>query len=186
MGFYSRRRDYRAFVPLYVLGRQGQQLRRVQHSRRRRAAGDRHRPIRLSATPDVRRGVLAPCRHTACARVVVVAWPHCALYARASVAASRRGKNPAQRFAGLYGIYAKGTLSPRSIRLVATTALTKATYAAQQIAAYSITSSARARSACGSVRPSALAVTKFTMRSNFVGCSTGMSAGFAPRRILST
>jgi protein-S-isoprenylcysteine O-methyltransferase Ste14 len=59
-----------------------------------------------------------------CARVVVVAWPHCALYARASVAASRRGKNPAQRSAGLFGISAKSTLSPHSIRLVAPTALT--------------------------------------------------------------
>src|SRR5262249_55215708 len=123
MGFYFRRCDYLAFVPLYVLGHQGQQLLRIQHSCRRRAAGDRHRPIRLCATPDVRRGVLAPCRHTTYARVVVVAWPHCALYARASVAASRRGKNPAQRSAGLYGIYAKSTLSPHSIRLVAPIAL---------------------------------------------------------------
>src|SRR5262245_61200870 len=38
----------------------------------------------------------------------------------------------------------------------------------------------------GTSRPSALAVTRLTTRSNLVGCSTGMSAGFAPRRILST
>src|SRR5262245_57612685 len=51
---------------------------------------------------------------------------------------------------------------------------------------HSITSSARASSAGGMSSPSAFAVTKFTTRSNLVGCSTGMSAGFAPRRILST
>jgi hypothetical protein len=31
-----------------------------------------------------------------------------------------------------------------------------------------------------------LAVSRLTTRSNFVGCSTGMSAGFIPRKILST
>jgi hypothetical protein len=36
------------------------------------------------------------------------------------------------------------------------------------------------------VRPSALAVLRLTTSSNFVGCSTGRSAGFAPRKILST
>jgi hypothetical protein len=53
-------------------------------------------------------------------------------------------------------------------------------------APHSITSSARASSVGGAVRPSALAVVKLMMRSNLVGCSTGSSAGFAPRRILST
>src|SRR5262249_49738643 len=53
-------------------------------------------------------------------------------------------------------------------------------------ARYSITSSARDRNDSEIVRPSALAVVKLMMRSNLVGCSTGMSAGFAPRRILST
>src|SRR5262249_53216914 len=51
---------------------------------------------------------------------------------------------------------------------------------------YSITSSARASSEGGTVRPSALAVVRFTTKSNLVGCSTGISAGFAPRRTLST
>src|SRR5262245_23355455 len=51
---------------------------------------------------------------------------------------------------------------------------------------HSITSSARASSEIGTVRPSALAVVRLMTRSNFVGCSTGISAGFAPRRILST
>src|SRR5262245_57116866 len=36
------------------------------------------------------------------------------------------------------------------------------------------------------VRPSAFAVVRLMTRSYLVGCSTGMSAGFAPRRILST
>src|SRR6516162_10279403 len=51
---------------------------------------------------------------------------------------------------------------------------------------HSITSSARASSVGGTVRPSAFAVIKFTISSNLVGCSTGISPGFAPRRILST
>jgi hypothetical protein len=51
---------------------------------------------------------------------------------------------------------------------------------------HSITSSARASSCAGTVRPSACAVIRLTTSSNLVGCSTGMSAGFVPRRILST
>src|SRR5207245_787814 len=51
---------------------------------------------------------------------------------------------------------------------------------------YWITSSARDSSDCGIVRPSALAVLRLMTSSNFVGCSTGRSAGFAPLRILST
>src|SRR5262249_47516788 len=52
-------------------------------------------------------------------------------------------------------------------------------------ALHSITSSARASSVAGTVTPSASAVLRLITRSNFVGCSTGISAGFAPRRILS-
>src|SRR5262249_39857296 len=44
-------------------------------------------------------------------------------------------------------------------------------------ALHSITSSARAMTAGGTVRPSARAVTKLITRSNLVGCSTGSSAG---------
>src|SRR5262249_1477151 len=47
-------------------------------------------------------------------------------------------------------------------------------------------SSARPSSDGGIVRPRALAVLRLMMNSNFVGCSTGRSAGFAPLRILST
>src|SRR5262249_46740616 len=53
-------------------------------------------------------------------------------------------------------------------------------------ALHSITSSARASSVGGIVKPSALAVIRLITRSNLVGCSTGKLAGFAPRRILST
>src|SRR5215471_5585628 len=51
---------------------------------------------------------------------------------------------------------------------------------------HSITSSARRRNASGIVSPSALALVRLMTRSNLAGCSTGMSPGFAPRRILST
>jgi hypothetical protein len=51
---------------------------------------------------------------------------------------------------------------------------------------YSITSLARTSSDGEMVRPSAFAVLRLMMRSNLVGCSTGRSAGFAPRKILST
>src|SRR5262249_20282699 len=51
---------------------------------------------------------------------------------------------------------------------------------------HSITSSARASSVGGTSRPRALVVIRLMTRSNLVGCSTGRSAGFAPRKILST
>jgi hypothetical protein len=51
---------------------------------------------------------------------------------------------------------------------------------------HSMTSSARASNDGGTVRSSVFAVVRLMMRSNLVGCSTGMSPGFAPRTILST
>src|SRR5262249_55530059 len=51
---------------------------------------------------------------------------------------------------------------------------------------HSITSSARASSVGGTSRPSAFAVLRLITSSNFVGCSTGSSAGLAPLKILST
>src|SRR5262249_59138372 len=51
---------------------------------------------------------------------------------------------------------------------------------------HSITSSARASNVGGNSRPSNLAAARFIVISNLVGCSTGMSRGFAPLRILST
>jgi hypothetical protein len=50
---------------------------------------------------------------------------------------------------------------------------------------WSITSSARTSNEGGMVIPSALAVFKFTTKSNSTGCSTGMSAGFVPLSTLS-
>jgi len=55
-----------------------------------------------------------------------------------------------------------------------------------QFSTYSITSLARARRVGGMVRASAFAALRLMMRSNLVGCSIGMSAGFAPSRILLT
>src|SRR6266516_1128192 len=51
---------------------------------------------------------------------------------------------------------------------------------------HSITSSASASRAGGTSRPSVLAVLRLITNSNFVGCTTGRSAGFAPFKILST
>lgn len=51
---------------------------------------------------------------------------------------------------------------------------------------YSITLSARSKNASEMFSPIPLAVARLITRSNLVGCSNGMSAGFAPRRILST
>jgi hypothetical protein len=47
-----------------------------------------------------------------------------------------------------------------------------------------MSSSARTKSDCGIVRPSAFAVLRLITKSNFVGCCTGSSAGLAPLRIL--
>ena len=51
---------------------------------------------------------------------------------------------------------------------------------------YSITSSAVASRDWGIVRPSSLAVLRLMTNSNFVGCSTGRSAGLAPLKMRST
>jgi hypothetical protein len=50
---------------------------------------------------------------------------------------------------------------------------------------YWITSSARASTDGGIVRPSVFAVLRLITNSNLVGCSTGRSAGLAPLRIRS-
>src|SRR5215472_1336249 len=47
-------------------------------------------------------------------------------------------------------------------------------------ALHSITSSARASSVCGTVRPSAFAVLRLMTSSYLVGACTGRSAGFSP------
>ena len=60
------------------------------------------------------------------------------------------------------------------------------THALQQMAPYSITSSARESSVGGKVRPSALAVLRLIASSYLVGACTGRSAGFSPFRMRST
>jgi hypothetical protein len=52
-----------------------------------------------------------------------------------------------------------------------------------KINVYSITSSARASSEGGTVRPSALALLRLMASSNLVGNSTGRSLGFSPLRM---
>jgi hypothetical protein len=49
-----------------------------------------------------------------------------------------------------------------------------------------ITLSARASTFCGIITPICFAVLRLMTSSNFLGCSTGRSAGLAPLRILST
>jgi hypothetical protein len=51
---------------------------------------------------------------------------------------------------------------------------------------YSMTSSARAETVGGTVRPRIFAVLRFSTSSNLVGCMTGRSAGFSPLRIRPT
>jgi hypothetical protein len=58
-----------------------------------------------------------------------------------------------------------------------------ASCAAAKVRAYSMTSSARASSADGTVSPSALAVLRLITSSTFVTCCTGRSAGFSPLRM---
>ena len=52
--------------------------------------------------------------------------------------------------------------------------------------AYLITLSALTSTFGGIVRPICLAALRLMTNSNFIGCSTGRSAGLAPLRILST
>src|SRR5262249_17371250 len=54
------------------------------------------------------------------------------------------------------------------------------------VASYLINLVARASTSGGIVTPICLAVLRLITNSNFVGCSTGKSAGLAPFRILST
>src|SRR5262249_20615905 len=51
---------------------------------------------------------------------------------------------------------------------------------------HSITSSARASSVSGTVRPNALAVLRLMINSNLIGCWTGKSAGLTPFNTRST
>ncbi len=57
---------------------------------------------------------------------------------------------------------------------------------ANQKSVHLITLSALANTFGGIVKPICLAAFRLMMNSNFVGCSTGKSAGLVPFRILST
>src|ERR1700731_501733 len=59
-------------------------------------------------------------------------------------------------------------------------------YANEIAPPHSITSSARASTVAGIVSPIVRAVLRLMTSSNFVGCSTGRSAGLAPFKTLST
>src|SRR5262249_60087539 len=86
----------------------------------------------------------------------------------------RRTREPG---AGLGGQVAAGHDRPRHRR---------AAEQRDEIApSHSITSSAMTSSVDGTTRPTALAVVRLRTRSNLVGCSTGISLGLVPRKILS-
>jgi hypothetical protein len=74
------------------------------------------------------------------------------------------------------------------VRVVPTTALSKCNKvrALKRLSDYSMTSSARTSKVGGTTSPSALAVLRLITSSNFVGCCTGSSPTFAPRRMRST
>ena len=58
--------------------------------------------------------------------------------------------------------------------------------AIENLKCHLMTLSARTSTFGGIVRPICLAAFRLMMNSNFIGCSTGRSAGLAPLRILST
>jgi hypothetical protein len=96
------------------------------------------------------------------------------------------GQAPAWKRCPLHDRSSTESGSPSAILLCRISATSRPEQVRQTEQAYSITSSARASSVGGTSRPSAFAVVRLTTNSNLVGCSTGMSLGFAPRRILST
>src|SRR4029434_5134138 len=85
---------------------------------------------------------------------------------------------------------ASGTHTLRPFRLIQECQLPGSflgeVWSATRRSTYSMNWSARASSEGGIVRPRALAVLRLMTSSNFVGCSTGRSAGLAPLRIFAT
>jgi hypothetical protein len=71
--------------------------------------------------------------------------------------------------------------SPKSTKLLRGREMTR-----RARSSHSITRSARARKVGDNFNPIAFAVFRLTASSNVVGCSTGMSEGFVPLKILST
>src|SRR5262249_13054751 len=89
-----------------------------------------------------------------------------------------------------HGVFRRGVVLLEDVKdLVAVSADDDKEAVAQHHASetpYWITSSARASTEGGIVRPSALAGLRLRRSSNFVGCSTGMSAGLVPFSTLPT
>ena len=111
---------------------------------------------------------------------LTVEMPNAALQARPEAGAKRR----------LEGVACKRWLDWDTSQLAADTRVFFLSPILQPLALalrlpYWMTSSAWKRNCGESVRPSALALLRFTTNSNRSGCSTGRSAGVAPRRILS-
>src|SRR5262249_25385794 len=103
--------------------------------------------------------------------------------------------DPSQHFGIVLGVWMQECDAPHALALLRTrrerprrsrTAEQRDELAPFHLRGHSITLSARASSVSGTVRPSALAVVTLMTKSKLVGCSTGRSPGFAPRRILST
>src|SRR4051812_10051050 len=85
-----------------------------------------------------------------------------------------------------YSLWSRRRLSQRLHVVAKNTGRCAAEKRKQFPPSHSITSSARARSVAGIVRPRAFAVFRLITSSNFVGCCTGRSWGLAPFKILST
>ena len=98
---------------------------------------------------------------------------------------SRQGKNYEKNYKTTYPCKAYMVLRLVYPRIIST-ALNDFVCKTALVAAHRITSSAWKRRVSGIVRPSAWAVLRLMTSSNFVGCSTGRSAGLVPLRILST
>ena len=77
-----------------------------------------------------------------------------------------------------------GTVAPIRAHLSVHVCTRRAAEQRDELAAFhSITSSARASSVGGTVRPNVLAVSALMTSSNLLACTTGRSAGFVPLRM---
>jgi hypothetical protein len=84
------------------------------------------------------------------------------------------------------GFLRHGCFTPETGHWLARLARPKSANSGHRFAIYSITSSASSRNASGIDSPNALAVLRLTRSANVVGCTTGKSAGFSPRRMRAT
>src|SRR4029453_5037139 len=82
--------------------------------------------------------------------------------------------------------YAKSNPGDFSLHIFSSISIHLSLETRQLAPSHLITLSARNSTDCGIVRLSAFAVLRLITNSNFVGCSTGRSAGLVPFKILST